>query len=261
MKFASLGSGSDGNALLIAAESSSASTVVMLDCGFSVKETAQRLDRLGVAPTDVSGIVVTHEHSDHVGGVFKLARKYRIPVWLTYGTFCAVKKQAHDVDIRFCQDGKPIGIGSLELHPFTVPHDAREPVQFVATDAACRLGILTDAGHATPHMIDALGQCDALVLECNHDQKLLLDSIYPASLKHRIGGAYGHLSNASSTHILKHIDKSRLKLVIAAHLSKINNTAALAHAALVAGLGTTPAHIDIACQANGFDWVDLKKLI
>ena len=256
MKFASLGSGSEGNALLIAAASSR--NAVMLDCGFSLRETELRLARLGLAPGDLSGIVVTHEHSDHVGGAFKLARRYRLPVWLTYGTFAAVQAQAHAVDIHFCQDGNAITIGDLELHPYTVPHDAREPVQYVATDGKSRLGVLTDAGHATAHMITALHGCDALVLECNHDRQLLQDSVYPPSLKHRIGGAYGHLSNTSSTQILHEIDKNRLKLVVGAHLSQQNNTAALARTALADGLGGTAARIEIACQSNGFGWIDIN---
>lgn len=232
----------------------------MLDCGFSLRETELRLARLGLVPTDLSGIVVTHEHSDHVGGAFKLARRHRIPVWLTYGTFAAVEAQARDVDIRFCQDGNAISIGDLELHPYTVPHDAREPVQYVATDGKSRLGVLTDAGHATAHMIHALRDCDALVLECNHDRQLLQDSVYPPSLKRRIGGAYGHLSNASSTQILHKIDKNRLKLVIGAHLSQQNNTAELARIALAEGLGETSARIEIACQSLGFDWIDISDV-
>lgn len=259
MKYASLGSGSEGNALLIAAASGTTRTAVMLDCGFALKETELRLARLGMVPADISGIVITHEHSDHVGGAFKFARRHQVPVWLSYGTFMAVQTQAHDVDIRFCRDGEPIAIGDLELYPYTVPHDAREPVQYVASNGACRLGVLTDAGHVTAHMVAALNDCNALVLECNHDRQLLENSVYPPSLKRRIGGAYGHLSNSSSTQMLQAIDKSRLKTVIGAHLSQQNNTVALAHAAISAGLGATTAHIQIACQTDGFSWIAIAE--
>ena len=259
MKYASLGSGSEGNALLIATASGTTRTTVMLDCGFALKETELRLARLGKVPEDVSGIVITHEHSDHIGGAFKFARRHRVPVWLSYGTFAAVQTHAHDVDIRFCRDGESVVIGDLELHPYTVPHDAREPVQYVASNGAWRLGVLTDAGHVTAHMVTALHDCDALVLECNHDREMLEKSAYPASLKRRIGGAYGHLSNASSTQILAAIDKRRLKTVIGAHLSQQNNTAALAHAAIVAGLGATTAQIQIACQVDGFSWIAVAE--
>ena len=229
----------------------------MLDCGFALRETELRLARLGITPVEVTGIVITHEHSDHVGGAFKFARRHNIPVWLSHGTFSAVHAHARDVEVRFCRDGEALSIGDLELHPYTVPHDAREPVQYVATDGAFRLGVLTDAGHATAHMIRALNYCDALILECNHDRDLLDNCVYPPSLKRRIGGAYGHLSNTSSTEILQAIDKSRLNMVIGAHLSQQNNTQALAHAAIVAGLGESAAQIRIACQSDGFDWVDI----
>lgn len=224
-------------------------------CGFAIRETERRLARVGLSAADISGIVVTHEHSDHISGVFKFARRHRVPVWLSHGTYRAAEADAKEVELHFCRDGEAIAIGDLQLLPFTVPHDAREPVQYVATDGAYRLGVLTDAGHATPHVVAALSGCDALVLECNHDRQMLKDSVYPPSLKRRIGGAYGHLSNDSSREILHAIDKSKLRLVIGAHLSQQNNTPSLAHAAIVAGLGSVSAEIVIACQADGFDWV------
>ena len=259
MKFASLGSGSEGNALLISAGTGVARTNVMLDCGFAVRETERRLARLGLAPTDVSGIVVTHEHSDHVSGVFKFARRHRVPVWLSHGTLRAVEADTRDVELRLCRDGELLTIGALQLLPYTVPHDAREPVQYVASDGRFRLGVLTDAGHVTAHLVAALSGCDALVLECNHDRQMLADSVYPPSLKRRIGGAYGHLSNESSSAILDALDKSKLRRVIGAHLSQQNNTPALAHAAIVRGLGAIMADIRIACQTDGFDWIALDE--
>jgi phosphoribosyl 1,2-cyclic phosphodiesterase len=217
LKFASLGSGSEGNALLISTASGMTSTTVMLDCGFGLRETERRLAKLDVAPADLKAIVVTHEHQDHVGGVFKFARKYKIPVWLSFGTYRAVQPECHDITLHFCQDGDQISVGDLLLFPYTVPHDAREPIQYVASNGLHKIGVLTDAGHATPHMISALGGCDALVLECNHDLDMLANSTYPPSLRQRIGGPYGHLSNQTSSEILSALDRARLRLVIGAH--------------------------------------------
>lgn len=257
MKFASLGSGSEGNALLISGRSGAACTNVMLDCGFGIRETERRLARLDVLPGELNGIVVTHEHSDHVGGVFKFARRHRVPVWLTYGTWQAVQRDCNDVMINLCRDGDRVTIGDLELSPYTVPHDAREPVQYVINDGRSRLGVLTDAGQLTPHLVQALGGCDALVLECNHDRAMLANSSYPWSLKQRIGGAYGHLSNDTAADILAALDQSRLQRIVGAHLSQQNNTPALARQALEGALAGGGPDIMIACQAEGFAWVNI----
>lgn len=257
MKFASLGSGSDGNALLISGASGGTRTTVMLDCGFAIRETERRLARLGVTPAELSAIVVTHEHQDHVSGVFKFARRHRVPVWLTFGTYSMVQRDCDGVELHFCRDGDRLALGDLELAPYTVPHDAREPVQYVASDGRNRLGVLTDAGQSTPHLLAALAACDALVLECNHDRQMLADSSYPPSLKQRIGGAYGHLSNDTSAEILAALDRSRLKTVIGAHLSQRNNLPELARAALATALDAQPSEVSIACQQEGFGWVEM----
>lgn len=229
----------------------------MLDCGFGLRETERRMVRAGIAPATLNGIIVTHEHQDHVAGVFKLARRYRVPVWLSFGTYCAVQRACKDVDLRFCHDNQPFTIGALEFVPYTVPHDAREPVQYVATDGNTRLGVLTDAGQSTAHLLQTLGGCDALVLECNHDRRMLAASSYPASLKQRIGGAYGHLSNDTSAEILSALDQSRLKIVIGAHLSQRNNTAELARAALLSAVTRSSIEIRIADQEDGFEWCEV----
>lgn len=228
----------------------------MIDCGFALRDTERRLARLDVSPADISAIVVTHEHSDHVGGVFKLARRYGIPVWLSFGTFQAVQKHCDGIDVRFCRDGDRIAIGDLELRPFTVPHDAREPVQYVATDGNSRLGVLTDVGQSTPHLIASLTGCDALVLECNYDPEMLANSTYPYFLRQRIGGSHGHLSNDTTTTILAELDKSRLKTIVGAHLSQQNNTPELARDALRKAIDASDGpEIRIACQHAGFDWI------
>ena len=231
----------------------------MLDCGFHVRETERRLGRLEMTPADIAGIVVTHEHQDHVGGVFKFARRHHVPVWLTYGTYQAARKDADGVRVHFCRDGDRLAIGDLELIPYTVPHDAREPVQYVAGNGKMRLGVLTDAGQSTPHMVQALAGCDALMLECNHDRQMLVNSNYPPSLRQRIGGPYGHLSNDTTAQILRVLDKRHLKAVVGAHLSRQNNTPELARAALCSAVDFNMIQVVIACQDEGFGWVEMDE--
>ncbi len=254
MRFASIGSGSEGNGLVVEA----GDTRVMIDCGFGVRETAKRLARLDIEPQSLSAILVTHEHSDHVGGVAAFAARHGIPVWLTFGTLSQTGTRFAGMERVFGFDSHDVFvIGDLEICPFPVPHDAREPVQFVITDGAFRLGVLTDLGMSTPCVEQSLSGCDALVLECNHDLQMLADSDYPAALKKRISGRFGHLHNEGAAELLNALDTSRLKHVLAAHLSKHNNTPDKARAALAAALSCTMDWIGIADQANGFAWRSL----
>lgn len=254
MRFASLGSGSRGNALVVA----SGETAVLLDCGFSIKETERRLGRLGLEASQISGLWVTHEHSDHVAGVSRLARKYAIPVWLTPGTLAATPPDAWSgVEINLCQAGDVLTCQDLQIFPYPVPHDAREPVQYVFADGARRLGVLTDAGEPTPHILEMLAACDGLVLECNHDPDLLARSRYPDSLKRRVGGRFGHLANGVAAELLGQLDIGRLQHVVAAHLSQENNRPELAMAALAGVLGCAAEEVEAASQADGFAWRDL----
>lgn len=256
IRFASLGSGSRGNALLVEA----GRTRVLLDCGFGLRDAVSRLERLGVAPDSLSAILVTHEHGDHAGGVFRLARRHAIPLWLTHGTLAALagreEASAHSVHSALSViDGHSAhAIGDLQILPYPVPHDAREPVQYVFSDGARRLGVLTDAGCLTPHLVTMLDACDALVLECNHDADMLAASRYPPSLRQRIAGRLGHLDNAAAADLLRRIDTGRLQHVVAAHLSEENNRPELAVAALAGALSCAPEWIGVATQETGFDW-------
>lgn len=256
-RFASLGSGSKGNALIF----ESGTSRVLLDCGFNVRDTGTRLARLGLSPSDLSGIIVTHEHSDHVSGVFPLARRYGLTVWLTHGTLVAMRDSDRDADrgvsCTVIDGNSAFSIGDAHVQPFTVPHDAREPVQFVLSNGASRLGVITDTGSSTPHIESMLNGCDALVLEANHDLDMLRNGDYPAWLKSRVAGRLGHLDNAASAGLLASLDRSRLKHVIAAHLSARNNTVELVRTALTEVMGCEPGWLGIADQAEGFAWRDL----
>ena len=255
MRFVSLGSGSEGNALVVEV----GTTRVMLDCGFGLRETARRLAEKALTPDHISAIVITHEHSDHLGGAASFARKYQIPVWMTHGTFQIFRQQHETLPVVHIFDSHShFSIGDIELQPFPVPHDAREPAQIVFNDGKYRLGVLTDVGAVTPHIIAMLTGCDALVLECNHDAGLLAHSSYPRGLKQRIAGQFGHLDNQAAADLLARLDTGSLQHLIAAHLSRQNNRPDLALACLAAALGGTPEWLGCADQDHGFGWRSLS---
>ncbi|HET6725558.1 MAG TPA: MBL fold metallo-hydrolase [Gammaproteobacteria bacterium] len=253
MRFASLGSGSRGNGTLIEADGA----CLLVDCGFSVSETEQRLARLGRSASDIDAILVTHEHADHVRGVARLAARYGISVRATAGTLGACGRyQIEHAEAFSAHEG--FSIGGLEVTPIAVPHDAREPTQFVFSDGNRRLGLLTDAGHITAHIMRSLALCDALILECNHDEAMLARGPYPPSVKRRVGGLLGHLSNNQAAALLQDIDISRLQHLVAAHLSEQNNTVVQARAALAGAVGCEPDWIGVADQEGGLDWRELR---
>jgi phosphoribosyl 1,2-cyclic phosphodiesterase len=251
VRFASIGSGSEGNGLLV----ESGTTRVLIDCGFGVREAAVRLARLGVEPESITAILVTHEHNDHAGGVPAFAAKHGIAVWVTFGTLQVIGDRFEGMDRVYGFDSHDtFAIGDLEVRPFPVPHDAREPVQFVVGDGAHRVGVLTDIGRSTPYVEASLSGCDGLVLECNHDIEMLAFSDYPYALKQRIAGRYGHLHNEGAAELLAALDNSHLKHIIAAHLSQQNNTPDKARRALAGALNCSPDWIGVADQSIGFDW-------
>ncbi len=258
MRFCSLGSGSTGNATLVEAGSGGRPSRVLIDCGFSLRELESRLGRAGLTATDLDAVFITHEHGDHVGCALTLARRHGVPLWMSRGTWRALgQPELPPEGLHFARDGVAVEIGALRLLPYTVTHDAQEPLQLRLSDGARDLGVLTDAGSITEHLIASLQGCDALLLECNHDRAMLAGSSYPASLKARIGGRLGHLANDTTAQILAACVHARLRHVVAAHLSERNNTPALARAALAPTLGASAESIVVADPRHGFGWLDL----
>jgi phosphoribosyl 1,2-cyclic phosphodiesterase len=258
MRFCSLGSGSGGNATLVEAGSAGRPTRLLIDCGFSLRELAARLGRIGIDCEGLDAVFITHEHGDHVGCALTLARRHGVPLWMSRGTWRAIgQPDLPQGLLNFARDCGVVEIGGLLLTPYTVTHDALEPLQLRLTDGARHLGVLTDAGAITAHLLEHLQRCDALLLECNHDRAMLAASSYPPSVKARIGGRLGHLANDTSAEILAACVHSGLKHLVAAHLSERNNSPAIARAALASVLGGSGEAIVVADPARGFDWLDL----
>lgn len=252
IRFASLGSGSRGNAALVAVNGS----LIMIDCGFSAAEAVRRMARLDVAPEDVDAILVTHEHTDHVAGVAKFARRHGTAVYMTHGTARACK-DTQVPELHRINPHEAFTVGDFHVQPYPVPHDACEPCQFVISAGKQRLGVLSDAGCVTPHMRAQLDRCDALLLECNHDIEMLANGPYAPVLKQRVGSHLGHLNNMQSADLLAKLQTQSLQHIAVTHISEVNNRPELAHAAMAQALGEGLERITLADQGSGLPWMEI----
>lgn len=259
MRFKSLGSGSSGNALVIEGVSNHDTiTRVLVDCGFTQKELVARLALAGLVPQDLSAIFITHEHSDHLGCAVGFSRRWGIPLWMSEGTALGAAKGADLSHVQYAHDGYVFEVGCLRLVPFTVPHDAREPLQLRVEDARSRLALLTDLGQPTDYVIRNIYNCQALFLEANHEPDLLAKSDYPYYLKKRVAGKYGHLSNQLALEVVQEIRHSSLQHVVAAHLSQQNNQPELVAELFAPVLGCRPEQVCIASAEHGTQWMEVR---
>ena len=255
MRFKNLGSGSTGNATVVETTGPNP-TRLLIDCGFGLKQLTDRLSEAALLPTDIDAIFITHEHGDHIGCAVAFALKNNIPLWMSRGTHEAISSPDVQGLLRLAKDSEVIEINDLLVTPFTVPHDAREPLQLTCSQGATKLGVLTDLGHSTAHVMHHLKHCNALLLECNHDNDMLGKSAYPDFLKRRVGGDYGHLSNEAAAGIAADVNHASLELVVAAHLSQQNNTPALVMSCLNQVLNSSTA-LTIATPDSGCAWMQL----
>jgi phosphoribosyl 1,2-cyclic phosphodiesterase len=253
VRIASLGSGSRGNGTLIEDDN----TCVLVDLGFTLKESARRLQRLGRSPEDVDAILVTHEHADHINGVAPFARKFNTPVYMTPGTYVP-KRQGTYPSLHKINCHRSFKIGSIDIEPVPVPHDAKEPCQYVLSSGGFKIGVLTDLGHVTPFVEMQYHGCDVLLLECNHDPAMLAEGPYPYPLKVRVGGMHGHLSNEQAAGLLGKIELDRLQHLVVSHISEKNNLPELASEALNPVLENWSGVVHMADQQSGFDWINLS---
>ena len=259
MRFASIGSGSEGNGTLIQAQDQPA---ILVDCGFSAREALSRMAGFGIVAEDIAAILVTHEHSDHIKGVARLANRCRIPVYTTWGTWAAKLNGVLDDELlRLITPHEEFAVAGLNVQPVAVPHDAREPCQFVMEFDCLRLGLLSDVGSVTPHMLDSYSGCDALMLECNHDLTMLAEGSYPPSLKRRVSGPMGHLNNQQSADMLSQLEQSSLQHLVVAHISQKNNHPDLAVEALLGIGGCSEEIIRLATQNTGLDWLTVQGYV
>lgn len=248
MQFCCLGSGSKGNATLVRFNEQ----LIMIDCGFSFKTVAKAMQEKGCAPEELTAVLVTHEHSDHIQGVNTLAKRLSLPVYCTPGTYYSGKLKP-ELDVRFVKDGQTVNFNGLAATAVTVPHDANEPCQFYFTQGSKKLGVLTDLGLVSAHVQQAFAKCDALLLEANHDVEMLMQGPYPPSLKRRVASDWGHLNNQQAAHFLGQSDISNLGTLVLGHISEKNNTLEKVKQHFEPYAGQIKQLL-YACQAEGFNW-------
>lgn len=251
MRAISLGSGSKGNCTWISTQS----TAILIDAGFGVRETETRLAKHGIDPASIRGIFVTHEHGDHAQGAGRLKRAWNVPVYASHGTATGARLD----DFVPLRDGQSVVVGDLTITPVLVPHDAREPTQFVFESGPVRLGICTDLGSVSPHVVRQFQDLDGLLLEANYDPDMLARGPYPPKLKQRVGGQHGHLSNQQGLELFQQLLSPRLKTLVACHLSEKNNTPEQVQALWRPHVPET-TEFHIASQTDGCAWIDLTEL-
>lgn len=251
MRFCVLGSGSKGNAALI----EQGNTRLMVDCGFSARELERRLHRVGCDAGEVSAILLTHEHGDHIRGAAAFSRRHRIPVYASFGTGRNIDDAG--VDMRLIDTHEGFSIGDIGVQAYPVPHDAKEPCHYVFDNGDSRIGMVSDLGQVTPHVVEMLHGCEALLVEGNHDLGMLKNGPYPQSLKERVGGPWGHLNNDQAADLLRQVDCDDLSHIVAIHLSKKNNHPDHVVAAFSGALDCTEEWVAVADQETGLGWRDV----
>lgn len=249
MRFASLGSGSKGNATLIESDGA----CILLDCGFSRRTLLQRLGDLGVCVSDIQAICITHEHSDHVKGVQAIAENDGIKIYSSFGT--ARKMNWLEHPLWHClKQGESTCLAGIEVKPYLVPHDAQEPFQYIFEKSGKKLGILSDLGFVTPHLLKAFKRCHGLQIEANHDPYMLRNGPYPISLQKRVEGNYGHLSNQQCADFVQHVYWSGLSKLTIGHISEKNNSQQLVKDVLSRAIPTESLEPQILDQSQVGDW-------
>jgi len=243
IKFALLGSGSSGNATLV----TDGSDAFLIDNGLSLKRLEERLAAVGLCPSDLKGVFVTHEHSDHVNGLGVLSRRHPVPIFMTEGTRSALPPTVGKVErLEVFETGDTVRLGRLEISSFSIAHDAVDPVSYTVTSAAVKLGFATDFGHPSHLVRTRLAQSHALVLESNYCPHLLRTGSYPPKVQQRINSRNGHLSNHDACKLLSELAHDALRLVVLVHLSRENNHPDLAARLAREALPGHPAEIIVA---------------
>jgi phosphoribosyl 1,2-cyclic phosphodiesterase len=234
---------------------------LLIDAGFSCRELVRRMKKLDFDPATLGALVLTHEHVDHCRGVDRFARKFQLPIFATEGTLAGTFLREETArSARLLRSGEPCEVAGFRVEPFALPHDAREPIGLAVEDPhGRRLGLIADLGCRTSLAWGRLQELDVLVLETNHDLDMLRNGPYPWSLKQRIAGRHGHLSNRDAADGLSELMGDRLRWVVLYHLSQINNLPALAAAAIgeVLDRERCPARLAVTGQDHPSPWLEV----
>ncbi|SFB03430.1 Phosphoribosyl 1,2-cyclic phosphodiesterase [Acetitomaculum ruminis DSM 5522] len=230
MRMLSIASGSSGNCIYLGDDN----THIIVDAGLSGKKIEAGLNTIGLTTKDLNGILITHEHSDHIGGLGVISRKYNIPIYLTKKTAQAISniKSVGKIDenlYNYVEKDKSFYIDSLKINPVKISHDAADPVAYTVESKDKKAGVMTDLGYFDEYIVDKISGLDVLLLEANHDLNMLMVGSYPYYLKKRISGDKGHLSNENSGRLLSKVLHDNMKKILLGHLSKENNYAQLAY--------------------------------